>query len=145
VGTAKLRQARTEAVDGEVRFDARSRGAYAQDGSNYPMPPIGVVVPRNAAPAVAITTCSEFKVVHPYRLDENLTVRGWSPPEPRTLFQYPHDDGKFSGAVSRCVGVGKCRGDEGGVTCPSYRVTREEEHSARGRARPLMKWCAAKW
>jgi FAD/FMN-containing dehydrogenase/Fe-S oxidoreductase len=78
------------------------------------------------------------KVVHPHRLDENLTLRGWFPPEPRTFFQYPHDDGRFANAASRCVGVGKCRGDEGGVMCPSYRVTREEEHSTRGRARLLM-------
>ena len=78
------------------------------------------------------------KVVRPYRLDENLTRRGWFPREPRTFFGYPHDDGKFSSAASRCVGVGKCRGDEGGVMCPSYRVTREEEHSTRGRARLLM-------
>src|SRR5215469_9580880 len=78
------------------------------------------------------------KVVHPYRLDENLTRRGWFPREPRTFFHYPQDDYKFSGAASRCVGVGKCRGDEGGVMCPSYRVTREEEHSTRGRSRLLM-------
>ena len=31
----------TEAVDGEVRFDAGSRDAYAHDGSNYRQPPIG--------------------------------------------------------------------------------------------------------
>ena len=43
-----------------------------------------------------------------------------------------------AGAASRCVGIGKCRGDEGGVMCPSYRVTREEEHSTRGRSRLLM-------
>ncbi len=78
------------------------------------------------------------KVVEPYRLDENLTLRGWFPAEPRTFFQYPRDDRKFTAAASRCVGVGKCRGDEGGVMCPSYRVTREEEHSTRGRARLLM-------
>ena len=34
--------------------------------------------------------------------------------------------------------MGKCRGDEGGVMCPSYRATREEEHSTRGRSRLLM-------
>jgi FAD/FMN-containing dehydrogenase/Fe-S oxidoreductase len=79
------------------------------------------------------------KVVEPYRLDENLTLRGFFPPEPRTFFHYARDGGKFSvGAASRCVGIGKCRGDEGGVMCPSYRVTREEEHSTRGRARLLM-------
>jgi Fe-S oxidoreductase len=78
------------------------------------------------------------KVVQPYRLDQNLTLRGWFPPEPRTFFHYPQDDHKFTAAASRCVGVGKCRGDEGGVMCPSYRVTREEEHSTRGRSRLLL-------
>ncbi|MGC1288876.1 MAG: FAD-linked oxidase C-terminal domain-containing protein [Streptosporangiaceae bacterium] len=79
------------------------------------------------------------KVVDPYRMDENLTRRGFFPKEPVTFFHYPQDGGKFSaGAASRCVGIGKCRGDEGGVMCPSYRVTREEEHATRGRARLLM-------
>jgi FAD/FMN-containing dehydrogenase/Fe-S oxidoreductase len=79
------------------------------------------------------------KVVNPYRMDENLTRRGYFPKEPVTFFHYPQDGGKFSaGAASRCVGIGKCRGDEGGVMCPSYRVTREEEHATRGRARLLM-------
>jgi FAD/FMN-containing dehydrogenase/Fe-S oxidoreductase len=78
------------------------------------------------------------KVVHPNRLDENLMLRGWPPAEPLTLFSYPREGGKFSGAAARCVGVGKCRGDESGVMCPSYRVTREEEHSTRGRARLLF-------
>ena len=79
------------------------------------------------------------KVVNPSRLDENLTRRGFFPSEPVTFFRYPQDGGKFSaGAASRCVGIGKCRGDEGGVMCPSYRVTREEENATRGRARLLM-------
>jgi FAD/FMN-containing dehydrogenase/Fe-S oxidoreductase len=78
------------------------------------------------------------KVVDPCRLDQNLTLRGWAPPEPVTFFHYPQDGGKFSAAAARCVGIGKCRGDEGGVMCPSYRVTREEEHATRGRARLLM-------
>jgi len=59
----------------------------------------------------------------PSRLDENLTLRGWFPREPRAFFGYPQDGGKFSAAASRCVGIGKCRGDESGVMCPSYRVT----------------------
>jgi FAD/FMN-containing dehydrogenase/Fe-S oxidoreductase len=78
------------------------------------------------------------KVADPYRLDQNLTLRGWFPREPATFFRYPEDGGKFSAAASRCVGIGKCRGDEGGVMCPSYRATREEEHATRGRARLLM-------
>jgi FAD/FMN-containing dehydrogenase/Fe-S oxidoreductase len=78
------------------------------------------------------------KVVEPYRLDQFLTLSGWQPREPETFFHYPAEDGKFTGAASRCVGVGKCRRDSGGVMCPSYRVTHEEEHATRGRARLLM-------
>jgi len=79
------------------------------------------------------------KVVAPYKLDENLRYgTGYQPWQPSTHFSYPADDGLFSGAAHRCVGVGKCRGHESGVMCPSYRVTREEEHSTRGRARLLF-------
>jgi Fe-S oxidoreductase len=78
------------------------------------------------------------KVVHPRRVVDNLTLHNWAPPEPATFFSYPEDDFQFSRAASRCVGTGKCRGDEGGVMCPSYRVTHEEEYSTRGRARLLM-------
>jgi len=79
------------------------------------------------------------KVAAPHRLDEDLRYGAdWAPPSLETAFGYPHDDGSFSRAVSRCVGVGKCRRDEGGVMCPSYMVTREEEHSTRGRSRLLF-------
>ncbi|MDR0345326.1 MAG: FAD-binding oxidoreductase [Nocardiopsaceae bacterium] len=78
------------------------------------------------------------KVVDPFRLDQNLTLRGWFPREPETFFRYPEENGSFAAAASRCVGVGKCRGHQGGVMCPSYRATGEEEHATRGRARLLM-------
>jgi len=35
VDTAELRAALEERVDGEVRFDPGTLGAYAQDASNY--------------------------------------------------------------------------------------------------------------
>ena len=83
------------------------------------------------------------KVVHPYKLDQNLRLgSSWSPRVPDGLFfAYPEDDGSFAQAANRCVGVGRCRqhgtGD-GSVMCPSYQVTGEEEHSTRGRARLLF-------
>jgi FAD/FMN-containing dehydrogenase/Fe-S oxidoreductase len=47
-------------VDGEVRFDAGTRGAYSTDASNYRQVPIGVVVPRNVDAAVeAIAVCRD--------------------------------------------------------------------------------------
>ena len=39
-------------VDGEVRFDAGSCGAYSTDASNYRQVPVGVVVPRTVEAAV---------------------------------------------------------------------------------------------
>src|SRR5207237_1782017 len=51
--------------------------------------------------------------------------------------QVPQGHRRPGGAALRVVGVGKCRQDEGGGMCPSFSVTREEEHSSRGRAHLL--------
>ena len=75
----------------------------------------------------------------PYRVDENLRLGPlWRPNSHDTHFSYPDDDHSFDRAVLRCVGIGNCRTHEGGVMCPSYRATGEEEHSTRGRARLLF-------
>ncbi len=47
------------------------------------------------------------------------------------------DEGGFAGAAEMCNGQGACRKVTGGTMCPSYMVTREEEHSTRGRANAL--------
>jgi FAD/FMN-containing dehydrogenase/Fe-S oxidoreductase len=80
------------------------------------------------------------KVVDPNPITADLRVGpGYNPRPVTTNFAYPDDDHQFSRAVLRCVGVGKCRREQGeGVMCPSYMVTREEEHSTRGRARLLF-------
>jgi FAD/FMN-containing dehydrogenase/Fe-S oxidoreductase len=56
-----------------------------------------------------------------------------SPPR----FAFSRDGGSFQAATSRCVGVGACRRSETGVMCPSFRVTQDERHSTRGRAKLL--------
>ncbi|PRY16749.1 FAD/FMN-containing dehydrogenase [Kineococcus rhizosphaerae] len=53
-------------------------------------------------------------------------------------FAYSRDEGDLTRAVHRCVGVGKCRADSGGVMCPSYLATGDEKDSTRGRARLLQ-------
>jgi len=80
------------------------------------------------------------KVVLPYRLDENLRLGpDFHPPRLATRFQFPGDDqGSFARAALRCVGVGDCRKEHTGTMCPSYRVTRDEKDSTRGRARLLF-------
>ncbi|AVH58081.1 MULTISPECIES: FAD-binding and (Fe-S)-binding domain-containing protein [Streptomyces] len=84
-------------------------------------------------------------LVRPHRLDENLRFAVLPRKPVDVEFGYPADGGDFSAAVRRCVGVAKCRTTEvssGGVMCPSYRVTGEEEHSTRGRARLLHEMLA---
>jgi Fe-S oxidoreductase len=53
-------------------------------------------------------------------------------------FAYPDDADDLTRAAHRCVGVGKCRADSGGVMCPSYLATGDEKDSTRGRARLLQ-------
>ena len=64
-----------------------------------------------------------------------------SPSQPHTAlvthFAFARDGGSLERATERCVGVGACRKTEGGVMCPSYRATGDEQHSTRGRARLL--------
>ncbi|RKN40848.1 FAD-binding and (Fe-S)-binding domain-containing protein [Streptomyces hoynatensis] len=79
------------------------------------------------------------KVVHPHPVDGQLRLGPrWRPQAGPTHFGYPEDEHSFSHAVMRCVGIGNCRSHHGGVMCPSYRATGEEEHSTRGRARLLF-------
>jgi Fe-S oxidoreductase len=45
--------------------------------------------------------------------------------------------GGFAKAVEMCNNNGHCRKFDAGTMCPSYRVTRDEQHSTRGRANTL--------
>ncbi|MFI9721408.1 FAD-binding and (Fe-S)-binding domain-containing protein [Streptomyces sp. NPDC052396] len=83
-------------------------------------------------------------LVRPHRLDRNLRFEVLPRRPVPVEFSYPGDGGDFAGAVRRCVGVAKCREKTAGsgVMCPSYRVTGEERHSTRGRARLLHEMLA---
>ena len=59
-----------------------------------------------------------------------------------THFVFAADHGSLENASARCVGVGACLKQEGGVMCPSYRATGQEQHSTRGRARLLWEMLA---
>jgi FAD/FMN-containing dehydrogenase/Fe-S oxidoreductase len=59
-----------------------------------------------------------------------------------THFVFGRDGGSMEHATERCVGVGVCRNTVGGVMCPSYRATGQEQHSTRGRARLLWEMLA---
>ncbi len=54
----------------------------------------------------------------------------------KTHFHYRAEN-SFSESVHMCTGVGECRKVIGGTMCPSFKATRDEEHSTRGRANAL--------
>lgn len=79
------------------------------------------------------------KVVDAYLPTENLRLGAdYAPLELHTHFKFPDDGGSFAKASLRCVGLGECRKHDSGSMCPSFMVTREEEHSTRGRAHMLF-------
>ena len=81
------------------------------------------------------------KVVDPYPLDTNLRYGpsyALAQPTVGGFFALADDAGSLQHAAERCVGVGRCRRDDTGVMCPSYRATRDEKHSTRGRAKLLV-------
>jgi FAD/FMN-containing dehydrogenase/Fe-S oxidoreductase len=61
------------------------------------------------------------------------SYRTW---EPTTLLDFSAQGG-FAAAIEMCNGVGVCRKTLEGTMCPSYMVTKDEEHSTRGRANAL--------
>jgi FAD/FMN-containing dehydrogenase/Fe-S oxidoreductase len=60
-----------------------------------------------------------------------------------TFFDYS-DQGGFAAALERCNGAGVCRKMTGGTMCPSYRATRDERHSTRGRGNALREAVVAR-
>ena len=74
-----------------------------------------------------------------YRVDEHLRAGpAYQPVTLKTRMHFLSSEGDgFTRATERCIGMGKCRSAEGGTMCPSYRVTKEERYSTRGRGRLL--------
>jgi FAD/FMN-containing dehydrogenase/Fe-S oxidoreductase len=77
------------------------------------------------------------KVVAAPDVADNLRIGpDYHPVEPSTVLDFSNQGG-FARAVEMCSGVGACRKEGGGTMCPSYMVTRDEEHTTRGRANAL--------
>lgn len=79
------------------------------------------------------------KLIDAYPVDANLRLGPDYHPLPlKTTFQFRSEVGNgFARAAEHCIGMGKCRSHVAGTMCPSYRATREERYSTRGRARLL--------
>lgn len=77
------------------------------------------------------------KVVDAPAMDVSLRVPPGNPvPNPPTVFDYTQQGGFFR-SIELCNGAGVCRKTQGGAMCPSYRATRDEHDTTRGRANSL--------
>ena len=77
------------------------------------------------------------KIVDAQPIIHNLRYGSTYADQPvETVFRY-HKENSFRESVHMCTGVGECRKKLGGTMCPSFKATRDEEHSTRGRANAL--------
>jgi len=79
------------------------------------------------------------KIVRSPRMDDRGLFRykpDYRPRPPETELDWSAWGG-FAGAVEMCNNNGACRKFDAGAMCPSYRVTRDEQHVTRGRANSL--------
>lgn len=77
------------------------------------------------------------KIVEAPSITQNLRYGAdYSDAEVQTQYRYNMDE-TFKDSVHMCTGVGECRKILGGTMCPSFKATRDEEHSTRGRANAM--------
>ena len=146
-GLAKYRRFLDEAADLVLKYGGSFSGEHG-DGQAR-----AALLPKMFGPEL-MQAFAEFKALwdptnrmNPGKLIDPIAVYdptenqrigvGYQPAQVKTWFQYPADEGSFSDATTRCVGVGACRKEDHGTMCPSYMATREEKHSTRGRAHLL--------
>lgn len=77
------------------------------------------------------------KVVDAVPMTENLRYGpAYGPLQLETVYDYSRQEGHVR-AIELCNGSGVCRKLQGGTMCPSFRATRDEKDSTRGRANVL--------
>lgn len=91
--------------------------------------PAGVFNPGKVVDAPMMDDRSLFRFKPDYKVKDFTTALDWS--------GWPGAAGGFQGAVEMCNNNGACRKVSGGAMCPSYRVTKDEQHLTRGRANSL--------
>ena len=77
------------------------------------------------------------KIVDAPPMTANLRFGGTYKVRPLKTFLSFKREGGFDRAIEQCSGAAVCKKKLEGTMCPSYMVTREEEHSTRGRANAL--------
>jgi FAD/FMN-containing dehydrogenase/Fe-S oxidoreductase len=133
---------RTERV--EWQFGARLTRAFEDVKALFD--PDGLLNPGKIVRGTRMDDASLFRFPPGHRVMPIATALDWSAwdvnSDPvRDELTAPGTGGDpargFAKAVDMCNNNGHCRKFDAGTMCPSYRVTRDEEHSTRGRANTL--------
>ena len=111
----------------EFMFGKRLVRAFEEVKARFD--PKGLFNPGKIVHAPKFDDRNYFRFGPGYRGQSMETQLDWS--------AWPGAGGGFQGAVEMCNNNGACRKIEGGVMCPSYRVTRDERDVTRGRANSL--------
>ena len=111
----------------EAMFGTRLTRAFEEVKDTFD--PAGLMNPGKIVRAPKFDERALFRYPPGYRSLPLRPVLDWS--------EYPGGANGFQGAVEMCNNNGACRKLEGGAMCPSYRVTRDEQHVTRGRANTL--------
>jgi Fe-S oxidoreductase len=111
----------------ESMFGERLVAAFERVKSRFD--PKGLYNPGKIVRAPRFDDRRNFRYPPAYHGEPVRTHLDWS--------AFPGTGGGFQGAVEMCNNNGACRTLQGGVMCPSYRVTRDERDVTRGRANTL--------
>jgi FAD/FMN-containing dehydrogenase/Fe-S oxidoreductase len=107
----------------EPMFGARLTRAFEEVKDLFD--PRGLFNPGKIVRAPRMDDRRLFRYKPDYRVERIDSALDWS------------EWGGFGGAVEMCNNNGACRKADPGVMCPSYRVTKDEQHLTRGRANTL--------
>ncbi len=111
----------------EKMFGQRIISAFEEVKNRFD--PIGMLNPGKIVHAPSMDDRRLFRYSQDYSVPDFETALDWS--------AWPGTGGGFQGAVEMCNNNGACRKLKGGVMCPSFRATRNERDSTRGRANTL--------
>ncbi|NDA18643.1 MAG: FAD-binding oxidoreductase, partial [Alphaproteobacteria bacterium] len=111
----------------EVMFGSKMTDLFRQVKRLFD--PQGIFNPGKITDAPKMDDRSLFRFAPGYKIDDFPTQLNWD--------AWPGSAGGLQGAVEMCNNNGACRKLEGGVMCPSFRATRDERDSTRGRANSL--------
>ena len=136
VDVSGLKRALTQAVSGEVRFDAGTRAMYANDFSIYRAVPIGVVIPRGPEDVIAgVAVCREFQAPVLPR------GTGTAPSGQTTNVAVVFDYSKYYNQIVEIDPVNQRARVQPGVICDQLRNAAEVHHLTYGPDPATHEYC----